>query len=204
MKARIASIAIVLFMGLFMVPMAWATNSEPAHSSSKLETTITLPPITLPVVTVTLPPVTVPGPVETIRLPGETVTVTNPVPGPTKTIVEPAETVTAPGATVTVRPSERPSEAPEAGPTETVTVNTTETGQPEQESGTIEPDEPKIDLSRPGTALAAAGIGFAILVIAMIISLWGGYALGYKDRERKEARFLMALRQQLFGKSTGR
>ena len=53
-------------------------------------------------------------------------------------------------------------------------------------------------------AAVTAGIGLASFV-AVLLALYAGYVLGFKDRERDEKRFLVSLSDQLFrrGKHQG-
>jgi hypothetical protein len=208
-------IAVIMTIILVLVPVVGisaANNDRPAEASSvsQVDQTITVPgqtitvpgpPITVPGprVTITVPGtrVTVPGP--TITIPGDIRTIEIPLPGPTRTVTvrpnapapetvtikPPADTrsVSEPGATVTV--SER----------ETVTVSTSENGgrQEPSDSATLDTGNPgptisipDIDLSTPkGAALGT----LAILALAglILLGLWGGYYLGYKDRVKREA-----------------
>jgi len=119
------------------------------------------------------------------------------VPGPTATVTEfvsgpqPVETITAPAQTVTTTPN--------AGPTSTVTITAEPSRQPATEGGTIGPDNndtvltfPKIELSTP--EVVGLGIGtVALMMLLIILGMWAGYYLGYKDSDKAEARFLKSL-----------
>lgn len=130
------------------------------------------------------------------------------VPGPTstQTITPPPVTVTAPPQpvqTVTVAP--RPvTVTPDAVPNETVTVTTTPsaspTRQPEGDDGTIAPDEsvgPKaVDFGDGNITIFELGIGLAsllALVGLILLAMYAGYILGYRDKEAKDTRFMRAL-----------
>jgi hypothetical protein len=85
--------------------------------------------------------------------------------------------------------------------TATETVTAEPTGQPATTPGTIEPTPsddlrpqifPEVDLGTPG----AVGLGFfSILLIStlILIGMYAGYYLGYKDGDKEEAKFLRAL-----------
>lgn len=156
----------------------------------------------------TIPLPVVPGDPVTIKvpLPQETVTVRNPVPGPTQTVTEPG-TNNGPTATVTIRDPAQPGETvtvrPNGGPVPTVTETTTVTPDPRQdgtEDATIDsaPEEdaavtlPEINLSPP----EAVGLGtLALLLIAglILLGMYAGYYLGYKDSEKREAKFIRSI-----------
>lgn len=91
---------------------------------------------------------------------------------------------------------------PEPAPRETVAVTITPqpepSGQDDTQGDTIEPEEepavviPEIELSTP----EAVGLGtLSILGLALLILLgmWLGYYLGYKDSDKAEAKFYRAL-----------
>jgi len=140
---------------------------------------------------------------KTIKIPGPTITkVPDPivrtekiiVPGPTKTIYTQAE---APAPQVVTRTVEVP------GPTETTTVTASPTptasptGQPTPESDTMEPDTgPAIDFGDGDTTPAEVGIGILTLLALVgliLLALYAGYILGYKDKERTDTNFMRAL-----------
>lgn len=163
---------------------------------------IKVPPVTLP--SVTLPPL--PRATRTIRVhvpgpPGPTKTVHVQQPHATQTV-----TVNVPGSgtkTITVRPEapQNPSQPRvTATTTRTVTASpSSETGQVKRPSDTIAPDDddtvlsfPKIDLSTP----EAVGFGtLALVIIAglILLGMYGGYYLGFKDSDNKEMKFLRSL-----------
>lgn len=173
--------------------------------------------ITLPTTRVEVPvPQIVPGPTETVRvrIPGEdrTVRVEVPVPvaGPTRTVTE-RVVVTEQGerSTVTVspRPENRagndapqtnPGPTPDAVPDEEATV----TRQPTPTPDTIGPARPlesdrEVVLDLPElTAPEAVGVGFLTLLALVgliLLSMYGGYALGFKDSEEREKKFMREL-----------
>ena len=155
----------------------------------------------LPTVTIKPDPIIIPGPTETVTVRPPAVTVTEPAqpPPPPETVtVEPEpvgpsqmpqETVTEPSETETV--------------TETTTVSPSETGQSSGEGGTIEPENgdedffsPNIDFGDSDPTIAEVGIGLLAtlaLVGLLLLTLWAGYILGYKDKERKDTDFIRAL-----------
>jgi hypothetical protein len=157
---------------------------------------------------VDLPVVQLPG--ATIKLPGETETITK---GPTKTITatpgnnEPGATVTItkpaqPGPTTTLRPNGQP--VPMVTKTTTETQTTTVTATPSATAttgGTIDPRTDKDDgvIQIPETTLdapEAVGIGtLAVFLMALLILLgmYAGYYMGYKDSEKAEADFFRSL-----------
>lgn len=202
---------VVAVMAFVMVPLALLSNVSSAeaqqpshHVTAVLPSDIQIPD--LPTVTVILPGQTVtikvPGqPVtDIITVPGQTVTKTVriPLPQDTVTVVGPTQTVTnnsaGPTATVT-----------KTGPTQTITVETTpdavDTGQGGTTGGTIEPDDDGTKLPEfINEPVEIVGYGLlTILALAglIVLGLWGGYVLGYKDRQVAEARFLRALRDQI-------
>lgn len=135
------------------------------------------PPITLP--PIVGPTIRVPGP--TVHVPGPTQTATVNVPGGT-------QTVKAPGPTATVTESALPS----AGPTVTVSAS----GQDSPSSGTLAPRDPVISFPSINTVPKAVGIGLLatlLLVGLILLALWAGYVMGFKDKERKDNDFSRAL-----------
>lgn len=150
--------------------------------------TVTLPPVTLPPITVpgptrtvTLPPVVVPGGNETVTLPGNTVTET--------VIVTDEETKT-------IKPDPQSSQP-------TTVVTETGTGQNPPGDGTIEDNDmgdPTINFGDGHTTVVEAAIGLLttlLLVGLLLLTMWAGYILGYKDKEKKDTRFLRALLDQV-------
>lgn len=156
--------------------------------------------VNLPVVEVTLPgdtvTVRIPGQEQTIRVPGPTVTQRVEVPGATQTIEVPGET-----RTIEQSPQGRPerSQAP-APPTVTVTESPdiTEGGQGGTTPATIEPDDdggvtlPEVDLST-GQAIGLGVLGVLGLVFIVLLGMYAGYYMGYKDSDKAEAKFLTSL-----------
>lgn len=210
MRTRLASILAVVLMAFTLLPAAVVSNAEPAqavdvinctsvridsgHVEIKctaagiivLDTTVNLPPGP----TVTLPPL--PGTTVTVHVPGpsQTQTIKVPIPGPTQTVH------------VTATVSVRPSATPEATVTTTETVpgptTTITTGQVDNGGGTIdqEPDDPVVSIPNIDSPAEAAGIGailFLILMALILLGLYLGYILGYKDSDRKSADFIQAM-----------
>jgi hypothetical protein len=147
---------------------------------------------------INLPSVTVPGNPITIRTPGHTTTVR--VPGPTQTITAPGAITTSTDTTTITQPAQT---ATVRVPGPTATQTTTVTAAPRQtatDSATIDPtpdDSTGIDV--PGTNLSppeAVGIGtLAIIAVACLILLgmYIGYYMGYKDSDKAEAQFYRSL-----------
>lgn len=154
--------------------------------------TVTLPP--LPPATVTLPP----APIVTQFIPGPTETVTDTVrvPGPTATT-----TVSEPSGTETIylqSPTETVTKTPEAIPAPTVTETVTNTVTKEVEVDKPQPDGVLFD---PPPLTVPGAVGYSVLALLLmcgliLLGLWLGYILGYKDSEREERKFLEALRDQ--------
>ncbi len=219
MKARVIAILTVLVMMFTLIPMAAASNSAPPDAPEPvvnctslrvgldrveikctaagivvLDTTVALPPGP----TITLPPILGPTKTVTVEVPGprETRTIEVEVPGPT-------QTVTAPAATETVVQSGPTSQATvtASGPTSQTTATTTVTtdpGQEPSEAGTMdpEPSDPVISIPLPDDPLEAAALGTgALLILAALIllGLYLGYYLGYRDSNSKNANFMRAL-----------
>lgn len=142
--------------------------------------TVTLPPLPGTTQTLTLPPG--PGSTVTVKIPGsnETETVTiQPTQLPTHTVTE-TQTATQ-TATETVT-------ATRQGPTNYVTV------RPPPDDGnvieTILPDGPV------GKA-AVATLSIIILMALLILGMWIGYYLGFKESDRSNVRFLKALSDKI-------
>lgn len=137
--------------------------------------------------------VEVPGPTKTETVPGPTVTETETVevPGPTRT-----ERVEVPGPvrTETVKPEPQPTVTETT--TETVTVTKeVEVDKPEEDGVLFDP--PPVS---PVEAVGYSSLALIVLCGLIILGLWLGYLLGYKDKERNETRFLSALRDQFYYK----
>lgn len=163
-------------------------------------------PLAIPTVRITLPPLTVPGPTRTVTVspnpvrPTATVTqrVTETAPG------APGATRTIQGPTTTVTKTVGPQKAPQATVTTTATpqvISSTETvtaspGQPTPTPGTLVPGGTRFfpDSIPPPVVKAGVGIGILLALAALILlGMYGGYYLGYKDKDKKEAKFLRAL-----------
>lgn len=197
MKQALVSVLMVMLLVLTPVAFISFIPNEPAEAG------IGIP---LPTVTVRVPGVTVtlPGDPITVRLPGETTTVR--VPGPTATVTE-TQTINGSESTVTITPEPLPAETvtvrPNAGPVPTVTETTTVTPAPRQgedEPATIEltPEDDAV-VKIPETNLGpaeAAGVGtLAILIVAglILLGMYAGYYMGYKDSDKAEAQFYRSL-----------
>lgn len=140
---------------------------------------------------------------QTVKLPNVTQTI--PVPGPTQTeTVTDKVTVTLPGTTetVTIPANEKTVSVtlPPETVTKTVEVAQDRSRQPGADSGTIEsrPEEggsavfPEVRLDR----VQVAALGFLTVFAMMslvLIGMYSGYYLGYKDSDREEAQFLRSL-----------
>lgn len=136
----------------------------------------------------------VPGPTETIRVPGPTSTATVNVPG-------------GPGPTETVTRTESVTASPSAssGPTQTVT-ETIRTGGGQGGTGraTMDPDRGfyslDVDFGDDTITAAEAGIGLLTLLALVgliLIAMYAGYTLGYKESEREDTHFMRALRDTM-------
>ena len=184
-----------------LVPGPTVTLPPETVTLPPIKTTVTLPPLPVQTRTVTLPPLPratetrfLPRPTETrtVIIPGEERTVTETqtrtreifVPSKTRTVLGPVVTETAAPETISV--------------TETVTASPTR--QPSTDSGTISPGD--VFLDPPAlTAPEAAGIGALTLLFLgglVLLALWGGYVLGYKDSDRENRKFMAALRDQFY------
>ena len=162
--------------------------------------TILNQPLNLPTVQVTVPgpTVTLPPPpratvTNTVTVPGPTVTAPA-APGATQTITEPGSVTT-----ITTGPTAGPTRLPGAtqSVTETATAVTTVTATPRQDpspSGTLDPDSGTIfNLPAP---IVKTGVGFGIvslLALLILLGMYGGYILGYKDSDKADANFFRAL-----------
>lgn len=144
--------------------------------------TITLPPVTLP-------PITLPAETVTVQVPGGTQTVTLP-PGDTETVTEEATVI------VTAEPdNSQPSSLPSVSPSET--------GQNPPGDDIIvdndDDDPPLVDLGDGKTTIVEAALGlFATIALVglMLLTLWAGYVIGYKDKEKKDTSFMRSLLEQ--------
>lgn len=117
--------------------------------------------------------VAVPGPTRTVAVPGPTVfrTAQVAVPGPTETITE------------TVRPSPR--------------QDATKRATMDADRGFYSPD---VDLGDDEVTAAEAGIGLLTLLALVgliLIAMYAGYTLGYKESEREDTHFMRALRDTM-------
>jgi hypothetical protein len=169
------------------------TISCEAAGVNVLHTSVKLP-VDVKTVTIRIP---VPGPVRTITEPGSI-----------KTIIEPGSTATV-TRTVTIHDHSTVTIAPHAHVSHEVKTLTVEPSrdssphlsrQPHVVPATIGPSElpqpvihlPAITINGP----TAVGIGIftiAIFVGLIVLGLWFGYYMGYKDSDKAEAKFLRAL-----------
>lgn len=156
--------------------------------------------VIVPGPTVTLPPLPRATVTERVPVPGETVTqeVEVRVPSEERTVFErfpiPGTIISVPGPTKTV--TEKASPAP------TVTITESPVVSPENEVDSVDDDGVLFDLP-PLSTPEAVGIGaLALLALCglIILGLWLGYILGWKDKERREMKFLEALRDQFYYK----
>lgn len=186
----------VLALALLVVVLLWATPVKADTGcvitvadvkvcgellSEPLPDTIT--------VTVKPDPIIISGPTSTQTVTPPPVTVTTTVPGPTVTQTAAPETVTA-----------TPDSVPDETVTETTSVSPSETGQDQSGDGTLgsneSDDTPAIDFGDGDITIIEAGIGFLTLLALvglLLLTLYAGYILGYKDRERKDTDFMRAL-----------
>ena len=149
-----------------------------------------LPPVTLP--PITLPPVTE-------LIPGQTATVR--VPGPTQTVVD-RETVRVPGPTRT-----ETTRVPRSTETVTETTSPDAPGQTGGDDDTIEPDRDRVDIGDGDVTVEEVGLGLlAILGIVglLLLAMWGGYYIGYRDADRENADFMDALSTETVRKRRGK
>ena len=148
--------------------------------------------------TITLPPL--PGSTETIRIPAgpqptKTVTVTKP--GPTQTVT------VRPEANATVRETQTITSEPSSLPTATATATVTERArQAPTEYVTVSSDtrdeEENIPFVPDTTEeVVKAGIGTILALVLIILALWLGYYLGYKNSEKENVTFLRAMRDTI-------
>jgi phage baseplate assembly protein gpV len=204
-------IAIIMTIILVLVPVIGigaVNNDRPAEAKnvSQADQTITVPgqtitvpgpPVTVPGPRITIPGprITIPGP--TITIPGGVRTIEVPIPGPTRTV-----TVRTAPETVTIKPPPDTRSVTVPGPTETVseretvTVSTSESGGRQEPSGSATLDSgnpgptinlPDIDLSTP-KGIALGTLTVMALAGLILLGLWTGYYMGYKDRVAHEAK----------------
>lgn len=211
-KGRVWKIECTTSDGTVIPPGDWQNIELPAPSPvvSYVPTEIPVPGPTVritkhiqkiikvpqPGKTVTLPPVPGPTQTQTIRVPGPTRTEF--IRRPQRTVTASPSTILLPVKTVTQPPVTETISVP--GPTQTVTR------QAKTPRGTIIRKEPPEPFGIPMTDTIIQRVGLGLLALTLLaglilLGLWMGYAIGYKDRERSEAQFLQALRQQLVGRS---
>lgn len=149
-------------------------------------------------VTVTAPPIRVPGPTQTITVRPPQATVR--APGPTVRIPGPTQTVTV--VPEVPQPTGRP--APTQTVTETVTSSPLPAPRQEVDQSDIVRPEPsedgffRFDFDPFDDEVTAGevtvGVGAILGLLGLILlSLYAGYFLGYRDKEKKETDFMRAL-----------
>lgn len=211
MRKIITNLFIMLaVMTLILTPVVWSMNSANADENCTIQVGAGgvgilvcggTPVDQLPLPTVKI---TVPGPTVTdiIKIPGPMVTVPGPVvtqAGPTvyatqtvtATAQGPTATQTIPGPTSTITNKATVTASPTATPVETVTGNTT------SDDGGIIPDGNLPGLSQDAVKAGIGILSLIILIASLLISMYVGYALGYKDSERDSANFYRALSDHL-------
>lgn len=156
-----------------------------------------------PVANLPLPTVTVRGPEVTdiVKVPGPTVTVRPPQATVTRTafVQEPRETIYFPGPTTTAT---KTVETPvPTTMTDQITVTET-TGQNPVRDGTVSQEDgdtfefPSLSLS-PTEAVGIGLLSLLALVGLILLAMYGGYILGYKDSEQEDSNFMRALRDSM-------
>lgn len=207
--ARNAVASVVALVLVVVLSFGWATSSpEPVAAQDtgcivQLEGTLGLvicggeivQQLQLPTVKVTqtvleqiVKEIRVAGP--TIRIVGPTETITVRVPQGTTV---PTETITVPGETKTLRPSQAPTV------TETTTVTPSPTGQAVPSDDKVEPDNNNsspIDFGDGDTTVVEVGLGalgIVAFMVLLLLAMYGGYALGWKNKERDETLFMAGL-----------
>ena len=163
---------------------------------------IPLPTVSIAGPTVTLPPLPRATTTKTVRPPQVTVTKTVIAPGPTKRVTVPGPTRLA-TTTKTVAPETvTRTEVREETKTKVVTKTVTQSPRQARDTrGTIGPQEqhPGFPLyhSSPAEAVGIGLLTLLALVGLILLSMYGGYLLGYKDSERENVDFMRALRDKL-------
>lgn len=204
-KVISACLAIMLVMTLVLIP-APAQSAEPlincrvvtgqtvrvvcsAAGLIVLDTQLNVPTVVLPAP----PRATVTQTVTAPALPQPTKTVTETVPSKTETV-----TVEGPTQIETVRETETIAASPSALPTQsarpvgqTPTEYVTVTSKPEQRDtpDDLLPDSPQ--------EVVETGVGIIIALIMMILALWAGYVIGYKDSDKENTNFVRAMRDNI-------
>jgi len=146
--------------------------------------TISLPPVTLP-------PITLPAETVTVQIPGGTETVTQTVNVLETETLEPSVTVDNTDSLSNDTPSVLPQP----------TVSASETGQNPPGDGTIgtEDDPPNVDLGDGKTTIVEVGLGLLAtvgIVALIVLALWTGYYIGYKDKEKNDTSFMRSVLEQ--------
>lgn len=166
------------------------TNSTAVINCTDSTTGDILPVEDVPLPTVTLPPL--PPVTKLVRAPRATTTATVTLPGRSKTITAAPSTIFI---SKTVRGPVRLRDG------QTVFITTTLTPDLTQPTKTVTVHGGGKPHTVTVTHKVAVGLGFiAILALVglILLGLWLGYILGYKDSDRTERRFLEALRDQFY------
>lgn len=188
------------------VPGPTATVTETVTETPTPAPTVTLPPLPGPTVTIS------PRPQPTITIPGPTATITKIlppiiefertiIPGPTRTVFVPGptRTVTGPVVTETATPFPLPAKTVTATATETITERAVPTRQPPPRRDTMDDDRFfRFDIDLGDRSLSAGELGIGLLtllalVAVVLMAMYGGYVLGYKDQEQQDTDFIRAL-----------
>lgn len=183
MKQAIISVFMVAV--IVLIPIMLMVSSNTVASADPV-----VPPIT-----VTLPGISLPPIVKTVRVPGPTATAI--IPGPQSTVRVPGRNTTATTTVTITKAAQTFTERPSAA-TQTTTVTSTprQTGT---KGATIEPAPNDGGVTIPETRLnkiQTIGVGtLAVIIVAglIILGMYGGYYLGYKDSDKAEAKFLRAM-----------
>lgn len=158
--------------------------------------TVSVPPVTLPPITlppVTLPPIKLPQVTEFVTIRPPQITVRDPA--LTQTVTETAtETVIQPGETITRTQTVQPT------PTETITEQSSPAPDRSRQDGgsddTLPEDESDIDFTDDDITAEEVGIGLITLsglIGLILLAMYGGYAIGYKDADKENATFMDSL-----------
>jgi hypothetical protein len=149
---------------------------------------------------INVPTVHVTGPTVTVTIPPIRTTQTVTVPGPTHTVTAPGSTQTITASPVVTTETVTATNGPSALPTATVTANglssatTTVTATPRQDpspSGTVDPDSGVLSNIPPTVVKTGVGLGIiALLALLILLGMYGGYYIGYRDSDKADAKLL--------------